>query len=185
MFGSNHNKTAAGIMLSLALFLGGRAMRAAENAAGTILDIERRQYAFEEKSKDLITGTDGGGSLAAYYDAGVLQKIDLRVVLSNKALLYAFFYPADNSIIIERQERFQKWDEDKQSLVPGAYKAAEKTVFLLNPVDQSVNKISKDEQLEKLSAEEEKSLTQLANDAWKWAQSQELVIDVENQIKGQ
>jgi hypothetical protein len=72
-----------------------------------------------EVKKNLLTGTDGGGTLSAFWHEGQIRHLKITIGMSNRQVENNYYYENDQLVFASSKQSFFLWDENAQKLNPG------------------------------------------------------------------
>lgn len=74
------------------------------------------QLQMNSTSKSLLTGTDGGGTLSAFWHEGEIRRLNTTIGMSNRTIEDIFYYEKGHLIVAISRQSFFVWDETRQKL---------------------------------------------------------------------
>jgi hypothetical protein len=77
---------------------------------------DKNLKSFRKVEKELVTMTDGGGSLTAYYDKANLIKVQSWIGLSNKNVIDDFYYRNGALLLVVETEWRFIWDKQRETM---------------------------------------------------------------------
>jgi hypothetical protein len=72
-----------------------------------------------EVKKSLLTGTDGGGALSAFWYEGQIRHLKVTIWMSNRQIEENYYYEDGQLIFAASKQSFFFWDQEAQRLDPG------------------------------------------------------------------
>jgi hypothetical protein len=72
----------------------------------------------KEVKKSLLTGTDGGGTLAAFWYQGQVRHLKISIGMSNRQIEQNYYYENGQLVLATSKQSFFLWNEDMQKLDP-------------------------------------------------------------------
>lgn len=83
-----------------------------EEIDGYVANLEHRVPQMDKHEKNIMTGTDGGGALSAFFSDKSLRKSELKIGLSSRNIENIFYYRESRIILIVSKEFFSKVDRE-------------------------------------------------------------------------
>ena len=74
------------------------------------------QLPAREVKKALLTGTDGGGTLSAFWHDGEICHLKIVIGMSNRRVTNSYYYDHGRLIFALSEQAFFAWDKDAQKL---------------------------------------------------------------------
>src|SRR3977135_424867 len=65
-----------------------------------------------EVKKSLLTGTDGGGALSAFWYQGQIRHVKVTIGMSNRQVEENYYYESGQLIFAASQQSFFLWDQE-------------------------------------------------------------------------
>ncbi|MEN3369492.1 MAG: hypothetical protein V7609_1635 [Verrucomicrobiota bacterium] len=69
-----------------------------------------------EVKKSLLTGTDGGGALSAFWHEGQVRHVKITIIMSNRQIEENYYYENGQLIFAASKQSFFLWDKAAQKL---------------------------------------------------------------------